>query len=179
MFSLFLDRLFYISPSNTNFILQRDGEPKHSQQCSQETYPSCCNQLGIKSSFSRQCIFFCSPDTIYFFPSEIWFCMPCSYLELHISKGSCSATPLKTASKFLFASTDISFYLHIPFTQDWNLQFYFDCSFIFALEMESLKNIGRTGPLDVVEYKHPPPSTWANSKIWSNFKVRAGFSRSR
>lgn len=81
--------------------------------------------------------------------------MPCSYLELHISKGSCSATPLKAASKFLFASTDISFY--IPFTLDWNLQFYFDCSFIFALEMESLKNIGKTEP---VGYLHHGKNLW-------------------
>lgn len=122
-----------------NFILQSDGEAKNPQQCSQETYPSCCNQLGIKSSFSRQCIF-CSPATIYFLPSDICFCKPCSYLELHISKGSCSTTPPKTASKFLFVTTDISFYLHTPFTLDWKPRFHFNCSFTFALEMESPKN---------------------------------------
>lgn len=115
--------------------------------------------------------FFCPTTTIYFLPSDIHFCTPWSYLELLLSKGSCSTILLKTAYVFLPATTEISLCPQIPFTLDWNLQFPFKCSSTFALAIKSQKNVGWLGPLDVIEYNThclqpgPVPGLFPTSKL--------------
>lgn len=95
MFSFFLSTLFYISLSPispVNFILQSDGEAKSPQQCSQETQPSCCNQLGIKSTFLRQCIFLFSS---HFLPSVICFACLAAALNFTFLKAAAQPHPSK------------------------------------------------------------------------------------
>lgn len=118
---LSLRQLIQQFPPNTNFILENDEESKTPQQHGHETYPSCSHQLGIQSRFSRQCNFLFSSH--HLFPS-FWHSFLHAlklYLELHISKGSCSTTLPKTAYMLLLDTTDNLLYSRITFTLDWNL----------------------------------------------------------